>query len=141
MITVHQSSNWPNIKIGVRKIKYTLDSFADLTFLILPGFKVDDPPPPKFLIFFNDIPDLINAACILCHFLPSKLREKIHWFNADMSTMYKEEELGKLISSDTWGLCTTSFGMGMDILDILMVIQWRASCNLSALWQHFGQAA
>ncbi|KAI6111563.1 hypothetical protein EDD16DRAFT_1485749, partial [Pisolithus croceorrhizus] len=60
-------------------------------------------------------------------------------FNTDMSTMYKEEGLGKLISSDMWGLSTTtSFGMGMDIPDILMVIQWRAPCNLSALWQHFG---
>lgn len=29
-----------------------------------------------------------------------------------MSTTYKEEELGRLISGETWGLCTTtSFGM------------------------------
>ncbi|KAI6111562.1 hypothetical protein EDD16DRAFT_1485720, partial [Pisolithus croceorrhizus] len=64
----------PNIKIGIRKVKYALNSFADLTFLILPGFNVDDPPPPKFLIFFNDIPGSINVACVLhCH-LPSKLR-------------------------------------------------------------------
>lgn len=64
-----------------------------LTFLIPPGFKVDDPPPPKFLIFFDDIPDSINAACVLRRRLPSELREKIR-------------------SGETWGLCTTtSFGM------------------------------
>ncbi|KAI5982309.1 P-loop containing nucleoside triphosphate hydrolase protein, partial [Pisolithus albus] len=141
-ITVRRSSDCPNIKIGVKKIKYALNSFADLTFLIPPGFKVDDPPPPKFLIFFDDIPDSINAACVLRRRLPSELREKIRWFNADMSTTYKEDELRKLISGETWGLCTTtSFGMGMDVPDILMVIQWRASCNLSALWQRFGRAA
>ncbi|KAI5999082.1 P-loop containing nucleoside triphosphate hydrolase protein, partial [Pisolithus albus] len=141
-ITVRWSSDRPNIKIGVKKIKYALNSFADLTFLIPPGFKVDDPPLPKFLIFFDDIPDSINVACVLRCCLPSELREKIRWFNADMSTTYKEDELRKLISSETWGLCTTtSFGMGMDVPDILMVIQWRASCNLSALWQHFGRAA
>ncbi|KAI5992685.1 P-loop containing nucleoside triphosphate hydrolase protein [Pisolithus albus] len=141
-VTVRRSSDRPNIKIGVKKIKYALNSFADLTFLIPPGLQVDDPPPPKFLIFFDDIADSINAACVLCRRLPSELKEKIRWFNADMSTMYKEEELGRLISGETWGLCTTtSFGMGMDVPDILMVIQWRATCNLAALWQRFGRAA
>ncbi|KAI5999683.1 P-loop containing nucleoside triphosphate hydrolase protein [Pisolithus albus] len=103
--------------------------FADLTFLIPAGFKVGDPPPPKFLIFFNDIPDSINAACVLRRHLPHELKEKIWWFNADMSTQYKEAELENLISGETWGLCTTtSFGMGMDVPDILLVIQWRATC-------------
>ncbi|KAI6002190.1 hypothetical protein F5J12DRAFT_894271 [Pisolithus orientalis] len=78
---MHQSSDQPNIKISVKKIKYALNSYADLMFLIPPGFKVNDPSPPKFLIFFNNISDLISAACILWHQFPS----------------YKEEELGKLI--------------------------------------------
>lgn len=62
MITIRQSSDRPNIKIGVRKIKYALNSFADLAFLIPKGWKEGDPPPPKFLIFFDDIQDAINAA-------------------------------------------------------------------------------
>ncbi|KAI6142403.1 hypothetical protein BKA82DRAFT_3985033 [Pisolithus tinctorius] len=136
---MHWSSDRPNIKIGVKKIKYALNSYADLMFLIPPGFKANDPPPPKFLIFFNNISDSISAACILRRQLPCELREKICWFNADMSMAYKEEELGKLISGETWGLCTTtSFGMGMDVPDILLVIQWRATCKIAALWQCFG---
>ncbi|KAI6104646.1 hypothetical protein EDD16DRAFT_1492496 [Pisolithus croceorrhizus] len=122
---MHQSSDRPNIGIGVRKIKYALNSFANLAFLIPAGFKVGDPPLPKFLIFFDNIPDSINTACVLhCH-LPHELKEKIQWFNANMSTQYKETELERLICGETWGLCTmTSFGMGMDIPDILLVIQW-----------------
>ncbi|KAI6097334.1 hypothetical protein EDD16DRAFT_1499461, partial [Pisolithus croceorrhizus] len=90
--------------------------------------------------FFDDIPDSINAACVLCHCLPHELKEKIQSFNADMSTQYKETELEKLISGETWGLCTTTlFGMGMDIPDILLVIQWQVTYKLAALWQHFGQ--
>ncbi|KAI6156377.1 hypothetical protein EDD17DRAFT_1489484 [Pisolithus thermaeus] len=46
------SSDRPNIGIGVKKIKYALNSFADLTFLIPAGFKMGDPPLPKFLVFF-----------------------------------------------------------------------------------------
>ncbi|KAI6106353.1 hypothetical protein EDD16DRAFT_1490953, partial [Pisolithus croceorrhizus] len=125
MVIICWSSDRPNIGIGVKKIKYALNSFADLTFLIPTGFKMGDPPLPKFLVFFDDIPDSINAACVLCCCLPCELKEKIWWFNANMSTQYKETELEKLISGKTWGLCTmTLFSMGMDVPDILLVIQW-----------------
>jgi superfamily II DNA or RNA helicase len=30
---------------------------------------------------------------------------------------------------------------GMDVPDISLVIQWRASCSLSTIWQRFGRAA
>ncbi|KAF8128530.1 hypothetical protein EV363DRAFT_1400321 [Boletus edulis] len=51
---IHHSCNRPNIKISVRKIKYTLNNYyADLVFLIPDDYKLGDPtPPPKFLIFF-----------------------------------------------------------------------------------------
>ncbi|KAI5995607.1 P-loop containing nucleoside triphosphate hydrolase protein, partial [Pisolithus albus] len=138
---VRRSSDRPNIKIGVKKIKYALSSYADLAFLIPAGYKVDDPPLPKFLIFFDNIPDSINAACALRRRLPRELTDKIKWFNSEMSTSFKEAELEKLTSGETWGLCTTtSFGMGMDVPDISLVIQWRATCKLAALWQHFGRA-
>ncbi|KIJ14137.1 hypothetical protein PAXINDRAFT_79849, partial [Paxillus involutus ATCC 200175] len=65
MVVVRRSSDRPNIKIGVKKIKYALNSFADLAFLIPAGFKLGNPPPPKFLIFFNNIADSISAACFI----------------------------------------------------------------------------
>ncbi|KIK74530.1 hypothetical protein PAXRUDRAFT_175475, partial [Paxillus rubicundulus Ve08.2h10] len=73
--------------------------------------------------------------------LPPKLRDKIKWFNTDMSSTLKEDELDKLTSGETWGLCTTtSFCIGMDVADISFVVQWRATCGVVALWQHFGHA-
>ncbi|KIK79488.1 hypothetical protein PAXRUDRAFT_161200, partial [Paxillus rubicundulus Ve08.2h10] len=141
LVVICCSSDQPNIKIEVRKIRYALSSYADLVFLIPAGFKVSDPPPQKFLIFFNNIPESINAACSLHRCLPSELRVKIKWFNADMLMTYKEVELENLVSGETWGLCTTaSFGMGMDIADIFLVIQWRATCKIAALWQWFCRA-
>ncbi|KIK76827.1 hypothetical protein PAXRUDRAFT_168656 [Paxillus rubicundulus Ve08.2h10] len=62
LTTICRSSDCPNLKIGVRKIKYALNSYADLAFLIPTGWKIGDPLPPKFLIFFDDIQDAINAA-------------------------------------------------------------------------------
>ncbi|KAG1889560.1 P-loop containing nucleoside triphosphate hydrolase protein [Suillus subluteus] len=142
LATIHVSTDRPNIKIGVRKIKYSLTSYADLAFLIPASIKLDDPPPPKFLVFFDSIQDGINAAKYLRARLPPDLRDKVKWFNSDMTTEFKEGEVTNLIVGDTWGLCTTeAFGMGMDVPDVALVVQWRASCKLSALWQRFGCAA
>ncbi|KAG1896394.1 uncharacterized protein F5891DRAFT_893653, partial [Suillus fuscotomentosus] len=58
-----------------------------------------------------------------------------------MTGEYKDTELINLISGETWGYCTTdSFGMGMDVPDIMLIIQWRAMCKLTTLWQRFGCA-
>ncbi|KAG2343222.1 hypothetical protein BDR05DRAFT_884789, partial [Suillus weaverae] len=114
-----------NIKLCVRKIKHTLASFQDLGFLIPDAWKNTDPIPPKFLIFFDSIQEAILAAKSLQRRLPLEMRDKIKWFNSDMTTEYKENEVSRLTSGETWGLCTTeSFGMGMDIPDITLVIQW-----------------
>ncbi|KIM63649.1 hypothetical protein SCLCIDRAFT_116855 [Scleroderma citrinum Foug A] len=141
LIIIHRSSDCPNIRIGVKKIQYALSSYVDLAFLIPKGWKVGDPPPPKFLIFFDDIQDAIGAANYLRSHLPPELRDKVKWLNSDMTSTFKDEELAQLILGESWGLCTTdSFGMGMDIADIRLIIQWRATCHLETLWQHFGRA-
>ena len=112
LVSIQCSSDRPNIKIGVRKIKHALDSYADLGFLIPNDWKDRDPPPPKFLIFFDEIKQAIQAAKYLCSRLPKHLRHKIKWFNADMTPTYKESEVRNLKDGDTWGYCTTeSFGM------------------------------
>ncbi|KAG2360606.1 hypothetical protein BDR07DRAFT_1246796, partial [Suillus spraguei] len=102
--------------------------------------------------FFDNIQDSIAAAKTIQKRLPSALRHRIKWFNSDMTTQFKEDELDCLISGETWGLYTTeSFGMhsiianhghvyGMDVLDILLVIQWKATCKLATLWQRWGCA-
>ncbi|KAI6011404.1 P-loop containing nucleoside triphosphate hydrolase protein [Pisolithus microcarpus] len=142
LVTIRRTTDRPNIKIGVKKIKYALNSYADLAFLIPPGWKDGDPLPPKFLIFFDDIQDAINAAQYLRRRLPPGMQDKIKWFNANMTTTYKDAEVTHFVLGETLGLATTeSFGMGMDVPDIKLVIQWRATCKLPTLWQRFGRAA
>ncbi|KIM86617.1 hypothetical protein PILCRDRAFT_4530, partial [Piloderma croceum F 1598] len=58
-----------------------------------------------------------------------------------MSAEFRDDESMKLKEGETWGLCCIeSFGMGMDLPDIKLIIQWRASCDLCTLWQRFGRA-
>ncbi|KAF8836130.1 hypothetical protein BDN67DRAFT_878895, partial [Paxillus ammoniavirescens] len=107
------------------KIKYTLSTYADLGFLIPPGWKEGDPLPPKFLIFFDDIQDAVNATKFLQSRLPVHLQDKIKWFNSDMTTNFKQTEAAALVDGGTVSFLTMeSFGMGMDVSDILIVGQW-----------------
>ena len=87
------------------------NSYLDLMFLI-----PENPPsgwrPPKFLIFFDDIAESIAVAKFLRKRLPSELHHMIKWFNADMSTEFRDAEATNLREGVTWGLCCTdSFGM------------------------------
>ncbi|KAF8229246.1 hypothetical protein L208DRAFT_1287400, partial [Tricholoma matsutake] len=64
---------------------------------------------------------------------------KIKWFNSDMSNTFKDNKAFCMqLGGEAWGLFTTdSFGMGMDVLDVQLVVQWQATCMLSTMWQQF----
>ncbi|KAG6875408.1 hypothetical protein C0992_003988 [Termitomyces sp. T32_za158] len=135
-----QSVDRPNIHITVRPILSPLKSFEDLRF-VLNNCKPGDPPPPKFIVFFDDINEAIAACRKISLLLPKEYQNKLRWFNADMSDTYKDEEAAKILSGDTCGLFSTeSFGMGMDLPDIRLVVQWHVGCTMATLWQRFGRA-
>ncbi|KAF8981379.1 P-loop containing nucleoside triphosphate hydrolase protein [Cyathus striatus] len=89
---LNKSTQCSNIFLGIQKILSPLLKFEDLKF-ILNNWKVGDPPPPKFLVFFDDINESIAAREYLCSQIPPAYHEKIIWFNADMSDDFKEDEL------------------------------------------------
>ncbi|KAJ7934404.1 hypothetical protein B0H13DRAFT_1591629, partial [Mycena leptocephala] len=74
---IRRSNDRPNIHLAVREMKYPMNSFKDLAFLIPENWKPGDPLPPKFLIFFNSIADSIEAAKFLRGRLPLEYRHKI----------------------------------------------------------------
>ncbi|KAG1764952.1 hypothetical protein EDD22DRAFT_738048, partial [Suillus occidentalis] len=102
--------------------------------------------------------DTIGVVKYLQSWLPPELQEKIKWLNSNITLKFKEAEVNNLVIGDTWGLCmmesfgmmschccmdscsTLTFGKGMDIPNITLVIQWQVTCKLSTVWQHFGHA-
>ncbi|EMD34258.1 hypothetical protein CERSUDRAFT_55318 [Gelatoporia subvermispora B] len=139
---IFRSNDRPDIAIGVRRMRHAADSYHDLDFLIPDNFKDGDPPPPKFLIFFNNIREAESAAQHLRSRLPEHLRQKVKWFHSIMSDKYRNDEFEALKNSDVFGLCVTdSFGMGLDLSDIKLIIQWKVPSSLNTLWQRFGRAA
>ncbi|EGN96435.1 hypothetical protein SERLA73DRAFT_58814 [Serpula lacrymans var. lacrymans S7.3] len=77
LITIHHSTDRPNIAIRVCKIQYPLHTYADLGFFIPDGWKPSNPPLIKFLIFFDNIQDVIGATIYLQSHLPSEVQNKI----------------------------------------------------------------
>lgn len=101
----------PNINLAMRPMLNTRTSFFDLKFLLC-GWQPGCPPPPKFLVFFDSIPESVQASHYLRSILPVEYREKVKWFNSEMSDRFKAQETIKLINNEIWGLMATdSFGM------------------------------
>lgn len=112
LVHIRRPNDRPNIHLAVRKIQYPLDSFMDLAFLVPENWQEGDPPPPKFVAFFDKISDVVHAGQFLRRRLPPHLRHKIKWFHSDMSTKYKEQTVKDLRDGKIWGICATdSFGM------------------------------
>ncbi|OSX62962.1 hypothetical protein POSPLADRAFT_1109487, partial [Postia placenta MAD-698-R-SB12] len=131
----------PNVHLQVRKIEHLLTSFKDLEFLVPVGMKVGD-KLKKLMVFFDSIKESIKAAEMLRARLLPKERTKIRWFNARMSPEFREDGTQHFKDGDVYGLCVTdSFGMGVDVTDIEIIVQWQMSCDMNTLWQRFGRAA
>ncbi|KAI0636166.1 P-loop containing nucleoside triphosphate hydrolase protein [Trametes polyzona] len=143
MVLIKRSNDRPNVYLTVRRIRHPLSSFKDLEFLIpdgwKPGMKI-----PKFVVFFDNIEDSVRACQVVRQRLPPEYRGRLVWFNADNTTGFRERTTMAFLreDSDIFGLfCTDAFGMGIDIPDIAIVVQWRPTCDMNSLWQRFGRAA
>ncbi|KAF8135272.1 P-loop containing nucleoside triphosphate hydrolase protein, partial [Mycena galopus ATCC 62051] len=137
-----RSNDRSNIYITVRKMRYPLNSFKDLAFLIPKDWDGISPLPFKFVIFFDNITESLAAAKYLRGLVPPAFQDKIKWFNSEMSSEFRAEESDKFNEGDVFGLCCMeSFGMGIDLPNITLVIQWRATCDMCTLWQRFGRGA
>ncbi|KAH9938065.1 P-loop containing nucleoside triphosphate hydrolase protein [Fomitopsis serialis] len=92
--------------------------YEDLDFLVLPRTeRAAGDLIPKFLVFFDNIDDC-------------------------MSEQFREDDLAAFNASNLYGLCSTdSFGMGVNVADVRIVVQWRMPRDLNTLWQRFGRAA
>ncbi|KAH7917502.1 P-loop containing nucleoside triphosphate hydrolase protein [Leucogyrophana mollusca] len=141
--TLKRSNDRPNVHLVVREFQYAMNSFLDLAFLV-----PDNPgphwKPPKFLVFFDDIAESVAATKFLKSRLPPEYHGqlKVVWFNADMTPEFRDDHTTKLTNGEVLGLCCTdSFGMGIDLQDIELIIQWRVTCDLCTLWQRFGRGA
>ncbi|KAF9549257.1 hypothetical protein CPC08DRAFT_823451 [Agrocybe pediades] len=135
----HLSNDRPNIHLIVKEMKYSASSMKDLLTLLK---YTEGSRPPKFLVFTNKRSETEEAVKAEWKDIPEELRSKIRWFHSGMSAEFREAEIKKLKDGEIWGMiCTDAAGMGLDIPDIELVVQWRFVPSLCTLFQRLGRAA
>ncbi|PPR03854.1 hypothetical protein CVT26_000852 [Gymnopilus dilepis] len=135
---IHLSNDRPNIHIVVEQMDFSASSKKDLARIL--NLK-NGTPPPKFLVFTNKRLETEEAVREEWKCLPDELRDKIVWFHSGMSAEFRAEAIERLKKGELWGLfCTDAAGMGLDIPDIELIIQWRYVPSLCTLFQRVGRA-
>lgn len=114
-IVFHRSNDRPNVTLVVRRMKHPANSFEDLAFLVPKNWKTGDPPPKKFMVFFDNKKEAEAAAAFLQSRVSLELRQKLPWFHAGMSKFFRLEEVGNLRGDNgealqLWGFKTTDSG-------------------------------
>ncbi|KAF7421188.1 hypothetical protein PC9H_011708 [Pleurotus ostreatus] len=135
-----QSNDRPEVALLVRMLVYPANGYKDLEFL-LPGKQYCDNPPDKFIIFFDNTKEAEAARDVLRKRLSTANKKRVKHFHSTMTQEYRQEEYERFRRGEVWGICSTdAFGMGMDLPDIQVVVQWRPTCGLNTLFQRFGRA-
>ncbi|THH15238.1 hypothetical protein EUX98_g9497 [Antrodiella citrinella] len=140
----------PNVSIAVRAFQHPQNSYADLDFVIPEG--VENPADiPKTMVYLDNIQDgskvIDHLRSLLIKRNPTMAATEdadhlIRPFNATMSSEYREAAMdafrnGKLRIM----ICTDAAGMGCDIPDIDVVVQWKLPKTLSSWIQRAGRVA
>ncbi|KAJ3768798.1 P-loop containing nucleoside triphosphate hydrolase protein, partial [Lentinula raphanica] len=128
-----------NIFHRVQKMKYPVNSYRDLAPLI--PLSSDEPRSRKFLVFFNSRNAAQEGAQFLRSRLPKHEIELIRWVHSGMTDEFRHNEVHTLKLGERLGVCATdAVGMGIDIPDIYIVIQYGVPVSLSSWYQRLGRA-
>ena len=138
----------PNIyfhRIGIRNASV----FSELDWLVPKGI-CDAQVIPKTIVFIDSLP----GVCAMVDYLIARLKQE--WTGerpphrdliCDFSTALSLERREQILASFQEGhnrllVCTEACGMGLDIGDVLRVIQWKATklLNLATFFQRAGRA-
>ncbi|KAB5587900.1 hypothetical protein CTheo_8658 [Ceratobasidium theobromae] len=140
-VLINEGNHKPNLTIAVLRCKYTLKSLHDLAFVI-PDSTFHPFDIPKTLVYTDNIDTGRQIVQFLTSLLPDHLRNAgiIRPYNSRHTQEYRALAMQQLREDNIRVLvCTDAAGMGCDIPDIDVVVQWRITF-LSALIQCWGRA-
>ncbi|KAL9936518.1 hypothetical protein V8E36_004586 [Tilletia maclaganii] len=97
---------------------------------------------PRSLIFVNTKAETRQGLRSLRSILPPSLRDAVQRVTGDDSASRVQEILRQFREGSVRVIvCTEALGMGVDLPNIDLVIQWRLPRDFKDLVQHFGRAA
>ncbi|KAL1707087.1 P-loop containing nucleoside triphosphate hydrolase protein [Schizophyllum commune] len=142
-VSVDVGNDRPNVSLVVRAMQHPMNTYADLDFVIPPSVKeVSD--IKKTFVYADNIQVGIEIEDHLEDLLPDNLQSigVIRPYNAAFSKEYRAEVM-RLFREGTVRVlvCTDAAGMGCNIPDIDLVVQWKLTTSLSSFVQRAGRAA
>ncbi|EJD45440.1 P-loop containing nucleoside triphosphate hydrolase protein, partial [Auricularia subglabra TFB-10046 SS5] len=142
-VDIDLGNNRPNVSIVVRACHRLLSSFADLDFVIPRNVQAPGDIPATFV--YADNKD--EGAAIVDHLrelLPEGMQHLglVRPFNASLSHDYRRNALLHFKAGNIRVLvCTDAAGMGCNLPNIEVVVQWKLPKKLSMFVQRAGRAA
>ncbi|KAF8157863.1 P-loop containing nucleoside triphosphate hydrolase protein [Crassisporium funariophilum] len=142
-IFMNAGNDRPNIAQVVRAMEHPMNSYRDLNFL-LPDHLLKPEDIPKTFLYCDDIKTGDEMIDYLNSHIPPELRSVglARPYNASMSKRYRQQVMQLFKAGGIRVLvCTDAAGMGCNIPDIDMVVQWKTPRNISSWVQRAGRAA
>ncbi|EJD47859.1 P-loop containing nucleoside triphosphate hydrolase protein [Auricularia subglabra TFB-10046 SS5] len=142
-INLDMGNNRSNVSLVARAMHHTQATFNDIDFVIPRNLQHADEIPQTF-VYIDDTK--IGNAIIdhLVDLLPASLRDEglIRPFNATHSHQYRKNAMDHFRNGSIRVLvCTDAAGMGCNLPNIEVVVQWGLPDKLSTWIQRAGRAA
>ncbi|KAH9847421.1 P-loop containing nucleoside triphosphate hydrolase protein [Lenzites betulinus] len=145
------SNDRSNVSLVVRACEHPMNTYADLDFVV-PGSISSIEDIPKAYIYADNIhmgSEIVDylKGLVVSRMGASDSSEEhatgaIRPFNAIMSNSYREESMDAFRRGTVRILvCTDAAGMGCNIRDVDLVVQWKLPATLSNFIQRAGRAA
>ncbi|KAL1740170.1 P-loop containing nucleoside triphosphate hydrolase protein [Schizophyllum fasciatum] len=142
-VSIDVGNDRPNVSLVVRAMQHPMNTYADLDFVIPSSVKrISD--VKKTFVYADSIQVGIEIEDHLEDLLPERLQATgiIRPYNAAFSKEYRQEVMRLFTAGAVRVLvCTDAAGMGCNIPDIDVVVQWKLPASLSSFVQRAGRAA
>ncbi|KAJ7573001.1 P-loop containing nucleoside triphosphate hydrolase protein, partial [Mycena floridula] len=142
-VDVNIGNDRPNVSIAVRAIENTLTSYRDLDFIIPKGC-TDVQQIAKTFLYADNVIKGTDIEDHLRELLSEELRMTgaIRTYSAASSKDYLKEVMRLFrLGIVRILICTDAAGMGCDLPDVDLVVQWKLPVSVSTFIQRAGRAA
>ncbi|KAJ7302861.1 P-loop containing nucleoside triphosphate hydrolase protein [Mycena albidolilacea] len=141
-VNIDVGNDRPNVSIVVRAIQHPLNTYSDLDFIVDGATEASQ--IKLGFVYADNIATGVEIGDHLEELLPPELRGQglIRPYNAALSKEYRREAMQQFRDGKIRTLvCTDAAGMGCNIPNIELVVQWKLPGSVSVFVQRAGRAA
>ncbi|KAF8189324.1 P-loop containing nucleoside triphosphate hydrolase protein [Pholiota molesta] len=142
-VNINLGNDRPNVSLVVRAIQNPMNTYTDLNFIIPAGTTTSESIKKTF-VYADSVSSVTEITEHLYTISPETFREQgvIRPYSAAYSAQYRTNVMELFKAGVVRVLvCTEAAGMGCNIPDVDMVVQWKLTSSVSSFVQRAGRAA